>query len=149
MFLFEFWVFSARKCEAVIFTKFGSDSVHHRPLEYLDVLVLLRAHAHAVEKLQFSFILISCCPEILNSLGSLVSFLKIACLHVSFTAYENFYKLSKMYCLLILFSTFIRSIREQKSNNQTYIHLYTDFIIHKYICDGSLSGDHFHIVNPF
>ena len=32
----------------------------------------------------------------------LVFFVKIACLHVSFTAYEKFYKLSKMHCLLIL-----------------------------------------------
>ena len=36
-----------------------------------------------------------------------------------------------------------------KSNNQTYIHLYTDFSIHQYICDRSLSGDPLHIVNPF
>ena len=28
-------------------------------------------------------------------------------------------------------------------------HLYTGFFIHKYICDRSLSGDPFHIVNPF
>ena len=38
-----------------------------------------------------------------------VSFLKIACLHVSFTAYENFYKPSKMHCLLVLFSSFFPS----------------------------------------
>ena len=43
----------------------------------------------------------------------------------------------------------LQNIRMQKSNNQTYIHLYTDFSIHKYICDRSLSGDPFHIVNPF
>ena len=60
-----------------------------------------------VEKLQFSLFLISCCPEILNSSWlSWYLVLKIACLHVSYTAYENFYKLSKMYCLLIWFSTF-------------------------------------------
>ena len=35
-------------------------------------------------------------------LALLVSFLKIACLHVSFTAHENFYKLYKMYCHLVL-----------------------------------------------
>ena len=90
-----------------------------------------------VEKLQFSLFLISCCPEILNSSWlSWYLVLKIACLHVSFTAYENFYKLSRMYCLLVWFSTFqpsIRSIRKQISNNQTYIHLYPDLIIHKYI----------------
>ena len=37
----------------------------------------------------------------------------------------------------------------QKSNNQTYIYLYTDLLVHKYICDRSLSGDPFHIENPF
>ena len=30
-----------------------------------------------------------------------------------------------------------------------YIHLYTDFSIHKHICDRSLSGDPLHTVNPF
>ena len=74
--------------------------------------------------------------------------LKLACLHVSFKAYENFYKLSKM-CFLLVLAFHFPIIRIQKSNNQTYIHLYTDFIIHKYICDRSLSGDPFHIVNPF
>ena len=60
-----------------------------------------------VEKLQFSLFLISCCQRILNSSWlSWYIVLKIACLHVSFTAYENFYKLSKMYCLLIWVSTF-------------------------------------------
>ena len=29
------------------------------------------------------------------------------------------------------------------------MHLYTDLIIHRYIYDRSLSGDQFHIVNPF
>ena len=96
--------------------------------------------------------LISCCPEILNSTWlSWYLLLKIACLHVSFTAYENFYKLSKMHCLLIWFSTFQPSevSEKQRSNNQTYIHLYTDLIIHKYICDRSLSGNPFHILIPF
>ena len=105
-----------------------------------------------VEKLQFSLFLISCCPEILNSSWlSWYLVLKIACLHVSFTAYENFYKLSKLYCLLVWFSTFQPSevVRKQISNNQTDIHLYTDLMIHKYICDRSLSGYPFHIVHPF
>ena len=43
----------------------------------------------------------------------------------------------------------LQDVRMQKSNNQTYIHLYIDFPFHKYICDRSLSGDLFHIVNPF
>ena len=60
-----------------------------------------------VEKLQFSLFLISWCPEILKSSWlSWYLLLKIACLHVSFTAYDNFYKLSKIHCLLVWFSTF-------------------------------------------
>ena len=58
--------------------------------------------AYNVEKLQFSLFLIFCCPEILNfSWLSWYLLLKIACLHVSLTANENFYKLSKMHCHLI------------------------------------------------
>ena len=102
-----------------------------------------------VEKLHFSLFFISCFQGILNaSCLSWYLILKIACLHVSFTAYENFYKLSKMYCLLILTFHF-PTIRISENNNQTCIHLYTDLIIHKYICDRSLSGDPYHIVNPF
>ena len=94
-------------------------------------------------------LLLSGDPQLFLTL--LVSFLKIACLHVSFTAYENFYKLSKMHCLLVL--TFHFPIfRMSECRNPTIkhiFHLYIDFIIHKYICDRSLSGDPFHIVNPF
>ena len=107
---------------------------------------------NVLKKLQFSLFLISCCQGILNaSWLSWYLVLKIACLHVSFTAYENFYKLSKNVlssCLDLPLSNH-QNIRIQKSNNQTCIHLYTDFIIHKYICDRSLSGDPFHIANPF
>ena len=107
---------------------------------------------NVLKKLQFSLFLISCCQGILNaSWLSWYLVLKIACLHVSFTAYENFYKLSKnvLSSHLDLPLSNHQNIRIQKSNNQTYIHLYTDFIIHKYICDRSLSGDPFHIANPF
>ena len=45
LFLFVCWVFSTQKCEAVIFTKFGLACVHARLLDYLDELVLHRAHA--------------------------------------------------------------------------------------------------------
>ena len=52
--------------------------------------------------------------------------LKIACLHVSFTTYENFYKLSKMHCLLIWFSTFqpseVSETEIQQSNIYPLIH---------------------------
>ena len=105
-----------------------------------------------LKKLQFSLFLISFCQGILNSSWlSWYLVLKIACLHVSFTAYENFYKLSKnvLSSHLVFYFPIIRSIRNQISNNQTYIHLYTDLIIHKYICDRSLSGDPFHIANLF
>ena len=72
-----------------------------------------------VEKLQFSFNLDLLSPEIYNSLCSF-------CLHVSFTAYENFYKLSKMHCLLILFSTFYPSeISENRNPIIKHISTYT------------------------
>ena len=45
MFLFEFWVLSTWKCEVVIFAKFRSACVHARPLNYLDVLILVRGCA--------------------------------------------------------------------------------------------------------
>ena len=40
-------------------------------------------------------------------------------------------------------------IRNKKSNNQTYIHLYTGSLIHNYIYGRSLSGDHLSIIIPF
>ena len=83
----------------------------YAPPPYWAVLLIIPAPLFD-EKLQFSFILISCCTEIHNSLlALLISFLKIACLHVSFTAYEKFYKLSKMHCLLVC---------SQFSNHQKY-----------------------------
>ena len=45
MLWFAFWVFCTCKGEAVIFTKFRSACMHTRPLEYLDMLVSLTAHA--------------------------------------------------------------------------------------------------------
>ena len=80
-----------------------------------------------VEKLQFSLFLISCCPEILNSSWVLwYLLLKIACLHVSFTAHENFYKLSKMHCLLIWVSTFQPSeVSENRDPTIKHISIYT------------------------
>ena len=62
----------------------------------------------------------------------LVSFLKIACLHVSFTAYENFYKLSKMHCLLVL--TFHFPIfRMSECRNPTIKHIFTYTLISPFI----------------
>ena len=97
------------------------------------------------------FLLISSSQRCLILLALFVSFLKIACLHVSFTAYENFYKLSKnalSSCFIFHFLS-IRSTRNQKLNNQTYIHLYTGSFIHKYIYGRSLSSDLLSIIIPF
>ena len=80
-----------------------------------------------VEKLQFSFFLIYCCPEIFySSWLSWYLLLKIACLHVSFTAYENFYKLSQMHCLLVWFSTLQPSeVSENRDPTIKHISTYT------------------------
>ena len=57
-----------------------------------------------------------------------ISFLKIACLHVSCTVYENYYKLSKMYCLLDWFSTFQPSeVSENRDPTIKHISTYTPF----------------------
>ena len=78
-----------------------------------------------VEKLQFSLFLISCCQGIFNSSWlSWYLVLKIACLHVSFTAYGNFYKLSKMYCILVLIFHF-PIIRISEYRNPTTKHIST------------------------
>ena len=45
MFSFAFWVIRALKCEAVNFVKFKSARVPVRPFEYLDVPILIIAHA--------------------------------------------------------------------------------------------------------
>ena len=80
-----------------------------------------------VEKLQFSLFLISFHPEILNSSWlSWYLLLKIACLHVSFTVYKNFYKLSKMHCLLFWFSTYQPSeVSEYRDPTIKHISTYT------------------------
>ena len=48
-----------------------------------------------VEKLQFSKLNDLLSPGSQYFLDSCATFLKTTCLHVSFTAYENFYKLTK------------------------------------------------------
>ena len=45
MFSFAFWVIRALKCEAVNFIKFESAGIPIRPFEYLDVSILIIAHA--------------------------------------------------------------------------------------------------------
>ena len=49
---------------------------------------------------------------------------KIACLHVSFTAHENFYKLSKMHCHLVLTFHFM-ILRMSEFRNPTIKHIST------------------------
>ena len=92
-------------------------------------------HFHTiVEKLQFFLFLSSCSQGILNaSWLSWPLLLKIACLHVSFTAYENFYKLSKMHCLLVL--TFHFPIfRMSECRNPAIKHIFTYTLISPFIC---------------
>ena len=102
-----------------------------KPTETSQILTVFNKAIHheddSVEKLQFSLFLISCCQGILNSTWlSWYLVLKIACLHVSFTAFENFYKLSKMYCLLVWFSTFQPSeVSENRDPTIKHISTYT------------------------
>ena len=100
------------------------------------VAALLRSDL-GVEKLQFSLFLISCCQGILNaSWLSWYLILKIACLHVSFTAYENSDKLSKMYCLLVLAFHFpIIRISEYRNPTIKHISTYTLISIITYVTD--------------
>ena len=76
-----------------------------------------------VENSSSLFISISCSQGILNS-SRLSCFLlpKIACLHVSFTAYENFYKLSKMHCPFVLIFHF-PFFRISECRNPTIKHI--------------------------
>ena len=68
---------------------------------------------------------ISCSQGILNSSRLLLlSSPKIACLHVSFTAYENFYKLSKIHCHLVLTFPFL-ILRMSEYRNSTIKHIST------------------------
>ena len=72
------------------------------------------------------FILISSLQRSTTLLTLFLSFLKIDCLHVSFTAYENFYILSKMHCLLVLVYTFYPSeVSEDRNPTIKHISTYT------------------------
>ena len=96
--------------------------------------------------------MISCFWRSEDLCGSCASSSQIfACLHVSFTAYENFYKLTKnALCSSNDFHFLsIRNVRNKKPNNQTYIHLYTGSLIHNHIYGRSLSGDLLYILILF
>ena len=68
-----------------------------------------------------------------------MTFLKIACLHVSFTAYENFYRLSKNALSSHLLSTFSPS-EVSEIRNSTIKHISTYTLVHSYI--STYMGDH-------
>ena len=90
-------------------------------------------HCQLLKNSSSLFFLVSCSQGILNtSWLSWSLLLKIACLHVSFTAYENFYKLSKMYCHLVL--TFHFPIfRMSECRNPTIKHIFTYTLISPFI----------------
>ena len=90
------------------------------------------------------FILISSLQRSITLLALLLSFLKIACLHVSFTAYGNFYKLSKMHCLPVLSSTFFPS-EVSENENSTIKHISTYTLFHPSI--STYAVDHFLVIS--
>ena len=108
--------------------------------------------AQLVENSSSRFYLISCSQGILNSARLLLlSSPKIACLHVSFTAYENFYKLSKMHCHLVLTFLFL-ILRMSECRNPTIKHISTYSLVSSsittYVTDLFL-GSNLHSKIPF
>ena len=107
---------------------------------------------YIVENSSSRFYLISCSQGILNSSRLLLlSSPKIACLHVSFTAYENFYKLSKMHCHLVLTFLFL-ILRMSECRNPTIKHISTYTLVSSsittYVTDLFL-GSNLHSKIPF
>ena len=104
------------------------------------------ANTCAVEISNTRLLLISCSQGILSS-----SSFSCACLHVSFTAYENFYKLSKMHCHLVLIFHFL-ILRMSEYKNPTIQHIFTytlaSSFITKYVIDLFL-GSNPHSKIPF
>ena len=96
-----------------------------------------------VEKLQFSFNMISSHLRSSTLLALPVAFLKIACLHESFTAYENFYRLSKNALSSELLSTFSPS-EVSGIRNSTIKHISTYTLAHLSII--TYMGDHFLLI---
>ena len=90
------------------------------------------------------FILISSLQRSTTLLLLLLSLLKIACLYVSSTAYENFYKVYKMRCLLVLFSTFYPS-EVSENRNSTIKHISTCTLFHPSI--STYVVDHFLVIS--
>ena len=97
------------------------------------IVVVSGATSHksfkTVEKVQFAFSMIFSLRRSQTFLALFVAFLKIACLHVSFTAYENFYKLTKNALSSQLLSTFSPS-EVSESRNATIKHISTYTLVH-------------------
>ena len=116
-------------------TSFSGESKHQTPSKSTPAPQQVHQHSQdepteeptpdTVENSSSRFYLISCSLGILNSSRLLLlSSPKIACLHVSFTAYENFYILSKMHCHLVLTFLFL-ILRMSECRNPTIKHIST------------------------
>ena len=124
----------------------GVDVPVDNPITLLSFVLML------VENSSSRFYLISCSQGILNSSRLLLlSSPKIACLHVSFTAYENFYKLSKMHRHLVLTFLFL-ILRMSECRNPTIKHISTYTLVSSsittYVTDLFL-GSNLHSKIPF
>ena len=121
-------------------------------VQYMQKITHCKPQARNVENSSSRFYLISCSQGILNSSRLLLlSSPKIACLHVSFTAYENFYKLSKMHCHLVLTFLFL-ILRMSECRNPTIKHISTYTLVSSsittYVTDLFL-GSNLHSKIPF
>ena len=78
-----------------------------------------------------------------NLFDSCANLLKAVCLHVSFTAYENFYKLTRNVLSSQMASTFIVS-EMSEIRNPTIKHISTYTLVYSYII--TYMGDHFLVI---
>ena len=114
------------------------------PSDIHNVMSAFNAKHGIVEKNSSSlYLMISCLQRSQNFLGSCVAFLKIACLHASFTAYENFYKHSKNALSYQLLSTCSPS-EVSEIRNPTIKHISTYTLVHSSII--TYMGDHFLVI---
>ena len=121
------------------FMKFGHSKFSHREnsQENAGSIILMLKNSSSL------YLMISCLQRSQNFLGSCVTFLKTTCLHVSFTAYENFYKLSKNALSSQMPSTFFASDMSE-IRNQIIIHISTYTLVHSSII--TYMGDHFLVI---
>ena len=109
---------------------------------YLEACMGYTSETRVLKNSSSLLLLISSFQRSLTLLALFVTFLKISCLHVSFTAYENFYKLSKNVVSSCLLSTFCPSeVSEIRNSTIKHISIYS--LVHSSICTygRSLSGD--------